>query len=437
MSQNETMTESGKATWVRYQVLVVGWTLALLIYAQRQAFIRAVPTMQNDLHLTTEQTTLWTSAFLIAYGLFQVPCGSIGDRLGARHLLTILVIGWSLTTGLPAIAALLPASVGGQFALILVVRFLFGAFQAGGFPVWARVVNDWMPLSQRGTAHGTVWMCSRLGGAISPYLYFYLYDQFKTWTTPLWIIAGLGLVWCALFWPWFRNRPSEMRAVNAAELAIIDAGRAAAVQVGPVPWSTLYTSVNIWALSLMYGFVGFSGNFITGLLPNYLKNYRQFSEEVTNQITAMPLFAGVISCVLGGFLADLVSRRIGRKWGRRIVPGIGLTCAGLAAMVVPYVDSVLLLTFLFSAWFFCNDLMMGPAWASCADVGERYSGTVSGTMNMIGQFMGAAGVWYCGKMLQQNQQHTLFFVLGCSYVMAALCWLAVDVTRPLIRKGQA
>jgi hypothetical protein len=75
--------------------------------------------------------------------------------------------------------------------------------------------------------------------------------------------------------------------------------------------------------------------------------------------------------------------------------------------------------------------MMGSAWASCADVGERYAGTVSGTMNMIGQFAGAAGMYFAGVMLQSGRAETLFIVFGCSYALAALCWMAVDVTRPL------
>lgn len=423
---------TGTPTKVRYQVLAVGWSLALLIYIQRQAFVRAVPKIEADLGLETSQTGLLASAFLVSYGLFQVPCGTLGDRLGARHLLTILVVGWSLMTGLSALADVLPLGVNGQFALLIVLRVLFGAFQAGGFPVWARAITDWMPASERGTAQGTVWMFSRLGGAMSPFVFFWLYQFFDSWRIPLVVVATVGLIWCLFFWPWFRNRPSESNLLNDEERRLIDVGRVPPAAAEPVPWLAMLCSSNIWFLSLMYGCVGFAGNFVTNLLPVYLTKYRVLPDDTVTLISAMPLAMGVIACPLGGYLSDRLTRQIGRKWGRRLLPSISLACAGLAVFSVPHVESVALLGFLFSASFFCNDMMMGPAWASCADISERYTGSVSGTMNMIGQFAGAAGMYLAGVLLQQGRAETLFLVFGCSYGLAALCWLVVDVTRPLV-----
>src|SRR5437667_343570 len=80
-----------------------------------------------------------------------------------------------------AVVALLPAGVVWTFAVLLLLRFFFGAFQAGGFPVWARVVADWVPLPERGSAQGTVWMFSRVGGAIAPFLFLWLFWLFGTW----------------------------------------------------------------------------------------------------------------------------------------------------------------------------------------------------------------------------------------------------------------
>ncbi len=422
-----------KPTRVRFQVLALGCSLALLTYIHRQAFVRAMPEIKNDLDLNTEQMGYLAAAFLVAYGIFQVPCGLIGDRLGARHLLTILVLGWSLLTGVAALTGVVPTGVGWQFSFLLALRFLFGIFQAGGFPVWARVMADWIPVSERGSGQGTVWMFSRVGGALSPFLFLWLFQYFGTWRTPLWVLAGLGLVWCAVFWPWFRNRPEDMPQVNAAERELIASGREAAVaQRGPVPWRKLFTSLSVWSLCLMYGFVGFSGNFITNLLPLYLADNRKLTPETTTWLAGLPLAFGVVSCVLGGFLSDFVSRRWGsRKWGRRLIASVGLALAGLALLAVPWVEAVWLLALLLSASFFFNDLSIGPAWAACADVGEHYAGTISGAMNMIGQFAGAAGMALAGVLLQRGHAELLFIVFAGSYALAAVCWFGVDVTKPI------
>lgn len=422
-----------KATHVRFRVLALGCSLALLMYIQRQAFVRAMPEIKHDLDLNTEQMGYLAAAFLVAYGAFQVPSGLFGDRLGARHLLTILVLGWSLLTGLAALAGVVPTGVGWQFSFLLGLRILFGIFQAGGFPVWARVMADWIPVTERGSGQGTIWMFSRIGGALSPFVFFWLLQSFGTWRTPLWILAGLGVLWCAVFWPWFRNQPEDMPQVNTAERELVASGRnASATQGGPVPWRKLLSSVNVWSLCLMYGFVGFSGNFITNLLPLYLADQRKLPPEATTWLAGLPLAFGVVSCALGGFLSDFVTRRWGsRKWGRRLPGAIGLALAGLTLLAVPWVEATWLLGLLFSASFFCNDLNIGPAWAACADVGEHYTGTISGAMNMIGQFVGAAGMAIAGAMLHRGHTELLFLVFASSYALAALCWFGVDVTKPL------
>jgi ACS family glucarate transporter-like MFS transporter len=430
-------------TRVRYQVLAAGCGLALLTYIHRQSFVRAVPEIQKTLKLDAEQAGYLAFTFLMAYGIFQVPCGLLGDRLGARHLLTILVLGWSLLTAATAAVAFLPAGVVWTLFALIGVRFLFGAFQAGGFPVWARVVADWVPPPQRASAQGAVWMFSRLGGFLGPFLFFWLFRYFETWSTPLVILGALGLAWCAVFWPWFRNRPDEMKQVNDAERRLI-AGRDLATasdsnvmtradQPEPIPWPQMLRSVNVYALCLMYGFVGAAGNFTTNMLPVYLDKNRQLTPEMTTLLSALPLALGMISCATGGLLSDWIIRRWGnRKWGRRCNGGLGLILAGLANLAVPSAEPTWLLALLLSLAFFCNDLNMGPAWAACADIGGRYAGTISGAMNMTGQFLGALGMVFAGIMLERGEVQTMFIVFTCCYGLAALCWLAVDVTKPLL-----
>jgi sugar phosphate permease len=421
---------------VRYQVLAAGCLLAVLTYIQRLGFSAALPDIKRDIGINDDDIGDLTAAFLIAYGGFQVFGGFAGDRLGARHFLTLLVLGWSLLTGAVALTTSLPEILALQFGFLLVLRFLFGMLQAGGFPAWARVLADWMPLKERGFAQGLVWTFSRLGGALSPLIFTSLFVLFGTWTTPFWAMAALGLLWCAVFWPWFRNRPDQMSLVNVAERDLIASGRSARDPApSPVPWSRMLRSPSVWGLCLMYGFVGFSGNFVTSLLAVYLKDHCGLTRNETAWGFGLTLASGMVSCVAGGLLSDWIIRRSGnRKWGRRITGMIGVALAGLAFLVAPWVDGVVLLTIVFGTVFFGNDLIMGPAWAACADVGERHAGTLSGAMNMVGAFMGAAGMALAGRLLRMHDYGLLFGIFACSYAAAALCWLAVDVTKPLAER---
>jgi sugar phosphate permease len=426
-------------TRVRYLVLTVACSLALLTYVHRLGFVVGNNDIKTGLGLSKEEMGYLASAFLVAYALFQVPGGLLGDYWGGRNTLTILVLGWSLLTGAVALAAVLPPDPLWAFAFLFAVRFLFGMFQAGGFPTLARVLADWMPLRERASAQGMTWTFSRLGGAFVPFLFLWLFDAFGTWTTPFWIMGALGVLWAVLFWPWFRNRPEQMPEVNAAERDLIEAGRAANPgRPGPVPWSAMLGSVSVWSLSLMYGFVGFAGNFITNLLPLYLGEERHLSREAVMQLSAVPLACGAVSCILGGVLSDWCVRRWGsRKWGRRVVGTVGVACAGLTLLASLWVEQLWLLALLLGASFFCNDLMMGPAWAACADIGERYAGTLSGTMNMLGSLAGAAGTAFAGYFFQRQQAEVVFIVFACSYGLAAVCWFGVNASRPVTAKPAA
>jgi MFS family permease len=149
----------------------------------------------------------------------------------------------------------------------------------------------------------------------------------------------------------------------------------------------------------------------------------------------LPLALGIVSCAAGGFLSDWIIQRWGnRKWGRRFNGGVGLILAGLAILAVPWAEPTWLLALLLSISFFCNDLNMGPAWAACADVGGRYAGTISGAMNMTGQLFGAVGMAFAGIMLHRGHVEMMFIVFTSCYGLAALCWLAVDVTKPLSKE---
>jgi ACS family glucarate transporter-like MFS transporter len=424
----------GPPTRVRYLVLAAVCSLAVLTYVQRQGFVAGTPFIKQDLGLDDEDMGYLASVWLVAYGLFQVPTGLLGDRLGGRRVLTLLVFVWSLLSGAVALAVFLPVATRLSFVFLLVLRFLFGMFQAGGFPVLARVLADWMPARQRGFAQGMSWTFSRLGGFVAPLLVLWLIGVFDGWAIPLALIAGLGLVWSAFFWHWFRNLPEEMAGVNDAERALIESGRPLVVaSAGPLPWTRFLGSRSVWGLCLMYGFVGFAGNFITSLLPLYLRDHRHLDVQTTAWLSGLPLAFGIVSCLLGGVVSDGLIRITGsRRWGRRLVGSTVLMLAAVATLSPLWADEVWLLGLAFSAWFFFNDASIGPAWASCADVGEHHAGTLSGAMNMTGAFFGAAGMAFAGTLLKKGAYPTVFIVFACSYALAALCWLAVDVTRPLV-----
>jgi sugar phosphate permease len=430
-----------RPTRVRYLVLAAGCTMALLAYVHRLAFAVYAPEIAGEFALNDQDIGNLMSAFLVGYALFQVPAGLAGDRLGARLLLPLFILGSSVVT---AAIALVPqaASPDGRplafllkpLVLLLILRALFGAIQSGVFPVFTRVIADWMPLTERGSAQGAMWTASRLGGALVPVFLTWLLIKLGGWRAPLEIVAGLGLLWSAAFWYWFRNRPAEVARVNGTERALIRGGLAAA-DGGPrlpTPWGRVIGSRSVWCLCLMYGCCGPAGNFMLTLLPTYLRKQRSLTPETTAWLVGAPLAAGFVACMLGGLVSDRLIRLWGsRRWGRRANGLVGLTLAGLAFAATAFVDDVRVLGLLLCAAQFGNDFNMGPGWAACADVGERYAGTISGAMNMTSCFTGAAGATLAGYLFARGEATWVFVVFGGLWLTGALCWLGIDVTKPV------
>jgi MFS transporter, ACS family, glucarate transporter len=430
---SEVGVDQERESRVRYQVLAFACALAVVTYIHRIGFVVGAPVIGASLRLSQTQVGYMMLAFQVAYGLFQVPGGLLGDRLGGRRVLTILVLGWSLSTAALGFAAVLPSVLLLPLAFLLVMRFVFGMLQAGGFPTLGRVVADWMPINERGKAQGSIWMFSRWGGALIPFVLLWLFRVCKSWPVPFLLIAGLGPLWCAAFWLWFRDKPEQMPQVNRRELKTIGAGREnIAHGESRVPWETMLRSRSVWALCLMYGFTGFSGNFFTTMLPLFLTKQRHLSDNEIAWLSALPLAGGSIACVLGGTASDWAISRFGsRKWGRRYVGMIGLGLAGPALLAVNSAQSVWLLALLLTAAFALNDLTMGPAWAACADIGERFAGTLSGAMNMLSALAGGLGAVMVGYLFDLRRPDLVFTIFAGAFALASLCWLGVDVTQRL------
>lgn len=424
---------------VRHRVLLAGCSLAVLVYLHRVAFMTAAPELAGPLGLTDRHLSYLFAAFMLAYGFFEVPGGLLADRLGVRHLLTLLILVWSVLTGAIAWAARLPAETFWPLAYLLVLRVLFGLAQGGVFPSLSRMMTDWVPLAERGGAQGFIWMSSRVGGAFAPLLVVALFARLGKGPATFWAIASLGAVWAVVFWPWFRDRPEVMPGVTEYERKRIAAGREGRLGGGhAMPWRTALRCSSVWSLCLMYGCLGFTGNFFITLLATYLRRHRHFDATTTAWLSALPLACGVVACVLGGVLSDAITRRTGsRTRGRRAVGAFGLSAGALALLSTIVLHEPGWLGLALCATFFCNDLAMGPAWAAAGDLGERHAGTLGGIMNTFAAVTGAAGAILIGRLLEQGQPVLLFFILSGVYALGALCWMGVDLSQTLAERDQA
>lgn len=168
-------------TRVRYRVVAACFLMAVLLYLDRYCVALAEPYIQQDLGLNTFQVGMFFSVFFLTYALFQVPSGWLSDRYGARAMLALYILGWSLFTGLMGLAT--------GFGMLLLMRAAYGVGQAGAYPTAANVISKWVPFSARGMASSLVALGGRFGGALAPAL------------TALLIVASVPVERASLFQP--------------------------------------------------------------------------------------------------------------------------------------------------------------------------------------------------------------------------------------------
>lgn len=400
------MPMSSPPTRARYIALAFFCALSMITYIDRAFWGSAQEDIRKELGLNSVAdlvVALW--AFQLAYALFEVPTGYLGDRYGPRKTLIRIVLWWSFFFCLTTVVGyqLGPVAMVGTTGLwiLIVFRFLFGVGEAGAYPNMARGVYNWFPVSQRGTAQGAIWMSARFMGGLTPLIWLCLVDPQLlglNWRAGFWLFTAVGLTWCAIFALWFRNTPEEHPAVNVAERQMIASGRGPAELHSGVPWGKILRNRNLWYICGMYICINYGWYFFMYFLPDFLK--KQFAAQagtlgdriVMAVLAGGPLLVGVLGCVIGGILTDRHVRRTGdKKWGRRLygVIGFGGACGFYVLAIIGALNQNMWVFALGVAMSgFCNDLAMGPSWAVCQDIGRRYAAIVSGFMNMMGNLLG-------------------------------------------------
>jgi MFS transporter, ACS family, glucarate transporter len=460
-------------TRYRIWVLAVLCSLAFLTYLDRICIMRAQGDIARDLRFeeltqadeqwlrergleadpqaraklgkdrATRRMSLVFSAFVLGYLLFEVPAGWLGDRWGARSVIVRIVLWWSvftaLTGGVKWITGLLSTTPGpAQWALVLVVvRFLFGAGEAGAYPNIARALGRWFPFGERAVAQSFIWFSSRLGGALAPVIIGGLMVLGGGWEQAFWVLGLCGVIWAAFFVVWFRDRPEDKPQVNEAERELIRGSATGAGSIyddaspEPMHWPSL-VSPNVLALCVVSFSVSFCFYFYITFLPKYLKDQFEVDYQQSQMVSGLPLLLGGFACLLGGFLSDYAIRRSGNKrWGRSLVPIMAWGLAGLCAFAVPQLNSAKAVIALLVIGFVFQDLGVPSMWSLPADIGGRFAGTLGGWMNSAGALGGMLSPLVAARMSIAHGWNSTFYVFGVVYLLGALAWLRVDAGSPL------
>ncbi len=358
----------------RFRVLGMLFLLVLVMYLDRLCIAVAGPRMQRDLGITPSHWGWVIGAFTLAYAMFEIPSGMLGDRIGARRVLTRIVLWWSAFTAMTGAVS--------NFGLLLGVRFLFGAGEAGSFPNCASVVARWVPAKERARGASVIWMAAALGGALTPFLVVEMQKRYG-WRMSFYVFGSLGILWSVIWYRWFRDTPPEMAGVSQEERDHI--GVPAVSAHATVPWKRLLRNGNFIRLLLMYHTYCWGAYFYLSWLPTYLQFGRGLTEDQMKVASSLPSWAAMVGLIVGGLISDRLAKTHSLRMARCSVGAAGLIISGLSLALATVTRNNYWAVFLLTFGLGAMDMMLPVSWSICVDMARQHSGAVSGAMNTAGQ----------------------------------------------------
>ena len=407
----------------RYRVLILLCSLTTLTYLDRICISIVGVRLKADLNLTNEQFGWVLASFSLAYAIFEIPSGALGDRLGPRSVFIRIVLFWSLCTALTG-------AVNSLF-LLLIVRFLFGMGESGTYPNALIVVSRWFPVQETGKALTWVGIGSQIGSAIAPLMIVPIAMAYG-WRVPFIVNAFIGLIWVFCCYKWFKDFPSSMKNISAGELKLIETNRRFSSHQNLISWKIIFRNKTVWALMLMYYCCQWSQYYFVAWMPVYLQEAKHFSENEMKIVTFILFVVGISGFLLGGVTGDWLLKKRGLKFGRRATGLLGLCLCGLfilfAAIVPNPVHAAVCLVIANG----CFSFGVMVSYAVCADIGRNNTGTVTGAMNFFGQMGAFTMSLLFGKIADatRNFNYPMYMVAAVMFT-GGLLWLVIDPNRQL------
>ena len=405
----------------RFTLLRFAFLLSVVTFLDRVCIATAASSIRDEIHVDAVHMGWVFGAFTLAYAIFEIPSGWLGDTLGPRKVLTRIVLWWSAFT--------MATGLAWTFSSLVTFRFLFGAGEAGAFPNISRSLAEWFPVKERGRAHGIIFMGTRLGGALAPPLAIALIAMVG-WRASFWIFGTLGVFWSIAWWKWFRDDPAQHPAVNAAELEIIQRNRERP-KAHSIEWRRLL-STNLLYVCLTYFAFGYGLYFYLTWLPTYLREARGFSAYASGWLSSVVLLCGAAASILGGLWTDHWSKKYGLKCGRCAVAAISLIVSGVALAYAALIGNSVGAALMIAVAAGIADLSITPAWAVCHDIGGEYAGTVTACMNTFANAGGTIAPVAMGYFVSAWNSWTVPILLtAATYVLGGFIALLINPDKRL------
>lgn len=423
-------TRPTRSRWVQ-----LAWLSAMgaVSYLDRVNISIAAKPMADQYHLSLPRLGMVFSAFSIGYSLFQVPGGWLADRLGPRKVLAMGAIAWAILT---ALSGLVPVSWAMALIALWTVRLLLGVGESVMYPASNLWVAFWIPTAERGIANGLIFAGVGTGAAFAPPLVAAIMTRWG-WRSSFLICSTLGWATAFIWYAVARNRPEDHPRANRLERELIQRGivTTASAASRPAPWKSIFSSFNVWALTLSYFAYGYVAYIFFTWFFIYLTTVRGLSVQSGSLYAMLPFIGMTLGSVTGGWVSDRISLRFGRRIGRCGTGVLGLGLCSLLLLIGAQVHTAASASVILAAGAGSLYLAQSSYWALSADIGGSHAGSLSGWMNMGAQSGSAITAVLTPIIAIHFGWATAIILAAALCALGALAWLVIDPSHTLHHRG--
>jgi ACS family D-galactonate transporter-like MFS transporter len=432
---DRSLTAPTRQRW--FPILALVAIATMVNYLDRTVLGIAAPYLTRELGLTAASLGIVFSAFSWSYALLQIPGGVFLDRFGTRTTYSLALGLWSAFTALMGFV--------GSFPALILARVGVGIFEAPCFPANSRILATWFPQQERARANSIYSVGQYAGIAFLSVPLFWITQQFG-WRGLFFIAGGFGIALAIVFWVTYRE-PSDSPAINAAELAEIEAGGGGEYKGAPLKFS--WSNIG-WLLrhrQVIGASIGqFGGNstqvFFVTWFPTYLVTARGMTFINAGLMTMLPYIGASIGVLVAGQLSDRLLKRTGSANLARKLPIVGgmlLASTIVAANYVPAGSDMLVIAIMSVAFF--GQGMTNLGWTVISDVAPKeLIGMTAGIFNFSANLAGIVTPLVIGY----TYQRTGSFVGPLAYIavvalLGAFSYSVIlgDIRRLEVSPGQA
>lgn len=356
-------------------LVILMFGFSVMSYFDRTILSIAGPEIMKEFAISPEQMGWVYSAFILGYAVFMIPGGDVTDRLGPRKTLMLMGFAAGLFTALtPLGTTAIFANFFSVVAVLFTIRCALGVLSAPLYPACARMGAAWIHAVHQGRSQAFIIAGACLGGAVSPILFRRMMEIYK-WRGSF-VIAALATGLLAFIWmAYVRTLPRDREQAIARR----HEGRS---------WSRLLLNRNLMLLTFAYFTLGYFEYIFFYWIYYYFGEVRHAGYDQSARYTTIIFLTMMMMMPLGGWISDKLTESYGPKFGRRVVPMVGLTSGALLLYLGTVTEQSGLAVALMAVAIGCTSVCEGPFWSLAIEIGEAKVGAAAGILNAGGNIGG-------------------------------------------------